>query len=316
MPLFGKPRPIAPTPAAEATEAAFVQQLLQSAQADAPPHATHVAWARFTTTARGVMAAGEVSGVHRVEAAQSSTVAQAPQGSAGTPTAGFTVDRVPLGTIPSSIRGAELLTKLGGGVGLKWAGAGALAGSIATVLILLATGSILVATNRAEPPPAANTAVAIARSQRLQPPGSSTAAHQEPTIIGQNALLTAPSSSFDPVAQAEVQQPLTSAPVQQAAGGRTPRQSGSTVADEVKQIDAARRALRQGAAAKALGILAHYRQRFPKGALLPESEVVTIEALAHQGATRSAQARAEAFLRRSPRDPHAPRVRRWLASLQ
>jgi outer membrane protein assembly factor BamD (BamD/ComL family) len=82
----------------------------------------------------------------------------------------------------------------------------------------------------------------------------------------------------------------------------------------VKQIDAARRALEQGGLTEALRLLAHYRRSYPRGALLPEAEIVAIEALARQGATQSAQARAEAFLRRSPADPHAPRVRRWLAT--
>ena len=76
---------------------------------------------------------------------------------------------------------------------------------------------------------------------------------------------------------------------------------------------AARQALRANDAGKALHLLTQAQQRFRNGALVEEREALSIEAMARTGQSARASARAQAFVKRHPRSPHAADVQRFIA---
>ncbi len=86
----------------------------------------------------------------------------------------------------------------------------------------------------------------------------------------------------------------------------------SQLREESLAVMAARQALRANDAGKALHLLEQARQRFSKGVLLEEREALTIEALARTGQSERASARAQAFVNRYPRSPHAADVQRFI----
>ncbi len=86
-------------------------------------------------------------------------------------------------------------------------------------------------------------------------------------------------------------------------------QLGSRLQEESDALLAAREAYRAGDSARALQLLERARRRFPHGTLGQEREALTIQVLAQSGARGAAKQRAEAFLRRYPRSPHAADVR-------
>ena len=71
----------------------------------------------------------------------------------------------------------------------------------------------------------------------------------------------------------------------------------------------ARDALRAGDPGGALAMLEAARARFPRGVLLQERQVLTIEALAASGDRARASRQARGFLRQFPASPLASRVR-------
>jgi hypothetical protein len=88
----------------------------------------------------------------------------------------------------------------------------------------------------------------------------------------------------------------------------------SRLSDEAHAVLAARAALRSGNPGAALRELSAASALFPGGALVQEREALTIEALARSGQSGAASARAQAFLRRFPRSPHADDVRRFIVA--
>ena len=85
----------------------------------------------------------------------------------------------------------------------------------------------------------------------------------------------------------------------------------STLAAQVRQLDAARTAYRIGAYNDAIRLVEDYHREFPNGALAPDADVVTIEALVGKQDRSAAARHAHAFLAKYPKDPHATLVRQW-----
>ena len=82
--------------------------------------------------------------------------------------------------------------------------------------------------------------------------------------------------------------------------------------EELAMLERARGAVREGSGARALAALRAYSQRFPKGNLRFEAEVLRIEALASEGRTAEASKRAQRILKRNPRSVVAPRLERYV----
>lgn len=94
-----------------------------------------------------------------------------------------------------------------------------------------------------------------------------------------------------------------------AAATATPSSATNTLAAQVALLDRARAALAGGASNETLRLVARYRTEFPVGELLPDAEVVGIEALSALDDQPRLQERAAAFLDKHPNDPHAAKVR-------
>jgi outer membrane protein assembly factor BamD (BamD/ComL family) len=88
-----------------------------------------------------------------------------------------------------------------------------------------------------------------------------------------------------------------------------PTQSLANIADEVRLLDDARRALTEGDTNRALGALDAHAERFQDGALHQEAEVLRIQALLEAGSRDQAEAKAEQYLSAHGDSPHAKRVR-------
>jgi TolA-binding protein len=108
-----------------------------------------------------------------------------------------------------------------------------------------------------------------------------------------------------PRAPAKAQRQAPSAPERNQAERRP------GLGDELAFVESASRALRSGNPQVALGRLAEYRQRFPRGKLALEAQVLRIEALARAGRTSEAQRLARGFVKRYPNSPVAARIRRY-----
>jgi outer membrane protein assembly factor BamD (BamD/ComL family) len=73
----------------------------------------------------------------------------------------------------------------------------------------------------------------------------------------------------------------------------------------------ARAQLRGGDPHAAMATLERLQARFPKGVLLQEREVLTIQVLSALGDNAAASRKARAFLEAYPNSPHAPQLRRF-----
>ncbi|MDP9033365.1 MAG: hypothetical protein M3O50_01040 [Myxococcota bacterium] len=82
----------------------------------------------------------------------------------------------------------------------------------------------------------------------------------------------------------------------------------SSLAAEVAALDAARSALDTGGPDDALALLGRYLREFPKGKLVPEAEVMAIEAQAVKGERARVIRDATRFLDRHPNAPERTRV--------
>lgn len=112
----------------------------------------------------------------------------------------------------------------------------------------------------------------------------------------------------------EVEPPAEQAPAKsrsKAPPAPERAERGATLGDEVAMVESASRALRSGNPQAALGRLAEYRQRFPRGKLALEAQVLRIEALAQAGRGADAARLARGFLKRHPHSPVAARIRRY-----
>jgi hypothetical protein len=101
------------------------------------------------------------------------------------------------------------------------------------------------------------------------------------------------------------------------SGNVSPRRSSETASGdqltaESAALAEARSRLRAGDATGAEAILSRMSQRFPRGVLNQEREVLTIEVLDARGQTAAAKARARAFVRAHPKSPHSEKLRRSL----
>ncbi|GEM_PF-1019216 len=154
--------------------------------------------------------------------------------------------------------------------------------------------------------------------------------------LGSTALVSEASAPFvapgaRPGAQAAIVEPaapLTASPVprtfdQQARATAEPTPEATpvaapsaprgTIAEEIAAVDRIRAALRAGDAPGAERELLAYRARFAAGTLVPEAELLALEAVAMRGDGAATAAAARAYLARHPRSPHAARARALLA---
>jgi hypothetical protein len=186
--------------------------------------------------------------------------------------------------------GAATAKAAGASLGVKLAGGALLVGVVAGAGVML---------TRREPAPAIGSTpgagwVASAATPAARPTAAVTPA-PEPEAL-------APRSAADGEPQ----------PAERAAARRDntkPESPALKLKAEAALIGEAQRALGAGRAAEALERLTQYDQRFAGGALRSEADATRVFALCQSGRLREGEAAKQAFLRRYPSSPAAPRVR-------
>lgn len=118
-----------------------------------------------------------------------------------------------------------------------------------------------------------------------------------------------PPSEPDVVAEVEeAEQPEVKLP--QVAEARP--SSATTLAEEGRLLAKAHKLVQSGQPQQALEVLRQSASRYPRSVLYQEREVLTIEALGATGALAAAEQRAQRFLERYPKSPHAGRLKRFV----
>ena len=164
------------------------------------------------------------------------------------------------------------------------------------------------APNERATPAADHAAAAEAPSLPTAPPGPSGRSRPEPAPPPEPSAAPSPAPPpAAPPAPAPTSTPSRSA---SAGPGRTAQpepRSADTLDEEVRLLQGARDRLAADPAG-ALRFADQHRVRFPRGVLAQEREIISIEALSHQGRDAEAQARADRFRRSYPGSAHLDRL--------
>lgn len=88
--------------------------------------------------------------------------------------------------------------------------------------------------------------------------------------------------------------------------------TATTLAEEGKLLAEAHRLVQSGQPQRALTVLRASQSRYPRSVLAQEREVLTIEALYASGSSGAARQRAQQFMKRHPKSPHAERLQRFV----
>jgi hypothetical protein len=143
-------------------------------------------------------------------------------------------------------------------------------------------------------------------------PEQTAAALTEAMPAAAPAVVAAPPLAIAPIAPAQQAHPRTSARKEPPAAA--PAQSQPDLTHEIASLDAARAALRRGAANEALQALDRYdAEHALKGSLQLEAGALRIEALFSRGDRALASKLARSFLARHPKSPYAAAIRKLLA---
>jgi hypothetical protein len=129
------------------------------------------------------------------------------------------------------------------------------------------------------------------------------------------ALPTNPTETVTPLESLERERPAEAshrAPSNAAMAPSAPVE-GASITNEIRMLDAARRAQAGGDAAGAIRALDDYKREYPRGALAEESVLIRIEALARLGNVTAARSLAKKFRATHPDSPHLRRIDSILA---
>jgi hypothetical protein len=92
-----------------------------------------------------------------------------------------------------------------------------------------------------------------------------------------------------------------------------PASAASSISDEIRVLDEARRAIASGDSAAAKRALEQHRRQHPRGALAEEAVLLQIESLVKQGKRSAARSLADRFRASHPNSPHLRRIESVLA---
>jgi hypothetical protein len=260
----------------------LLKSLLSAARDEQPNQAV----LRRTLTAVGIGSA---------VTATASTASAASAGIGGAAAAPGAVGAASLG----SAKGIASTTLL---VVVKWLGAGAMAG-------ILATSAIYAVSEPALPAPDAAPAAAVkVTAPAALARGRSGIVPTTPLLDEERAQPELPAAPV--MASASAAPPVAlSAPAPQPLSVSAEVDPKAPLAAELALLDSARQALAAGNAARALQSLNDYDVRFEHPNLAPEALYLRLEALTLQGDKSGTQAVARRLLRSYPTGPHAARAR-------
>ena len=153
--------------------------------------------------------------------------------------------------------------------------------------------------------------VAEAPKVRLESPARAEApANRTPDVAPSRSTSTAPRADAVSASRSSVTSPGgVNAPVQIVG---SPPSATEASASEGALLLRARRVLASDPA-EALELTRQHARQFPTGALIPEREVLAIEALAGLGRTAEARAQLAAFRQQFPASPHLARLQALLS---
>ena len=269
-------------------------ELLKSLLSAARDEQPHPAALRSTLTAVGVGSAVTAT-------ASTAAAASASAGVAGAAAAQGVVGAASLG----SAKGVASATLL---IVVKWLGAGAIAGIVATSAIYAVSKPAL-PTSSAMPSTivTVTTPAPIGKAHTAALPAAPEA-QEERTEPELPAVPTSTSTSASTSA-APVTSLAAPAPAPQPLSVPAEVDPAAPLAAELALLDGARQALAAGNAARALRSLNDYDVRFEHPNLAPEALYLRLEALTLQGDKAGTEAVARRLLRSYPSGPHAARAR-------
>jgi hypothetical protein len=190
---------------------------------------------------------------------------------------------------------------------LKWLGLGLLAGSVVAV----SAGSVLSPAERAPAVATASPVVATVAAPPLRTVAALAPVPLAPTAAPSASPLRVAASGSASSAAHETVAPT--APNASVAAFEPPANARQTLADELRELDRARARLAAGDASGALGDVARFEARYPRGRLRQEAVLVRVEALAAAGRCADASSAAASFLAQHPNSVLAKRARSLLA---
>jgi TolA-binding protein len=124
----------------------------------------------------------------------------------------------------------------------------------------------------------------------------------------------APTSTVTPLESLERERTPAEAPHRASGAAATPVPAASaSISDEIRMLDAARRAEASGDSAGAIKALDDYKKQYPRGMLSEESVLLRIQALARLGNRTAARSLAQKFRAAHPDSPHLRRIDSVLA---
>lgn len=149
-------------------------------------------------------------------------------------------------------------------------------------------------------------------------PAAAPPAPVAPVSVAPSALERVAAPTPTPAAASDSSEPsdVASPSAPAAPSSRRPGSDASSndLARQIARVDAARQALAQGQAARALQLVTAYRAEFPRGAFRPEVAAVEVEALVKLGRVTEARALAGRFQSAYGSGPLADRVERLVGS--
>jgi TolA-binding protein len=117
---------------------------------------------------------------------------------------------------------------------------------------------------------------------------------------------TVPESKPRPVAAPEAAPPQAPS----TAKSRPVASVAPDLRDEIRLLDQARAAMREGEGSTALALLGKYARKYPRGQFRQEAQVLRVEALKQSGDEQAAVALGKKFVAAHPESPHVERVER------
>jgi hypothetical protein len=143
--------------------------------------------------------------------------------------------------------------------------------------------------------------------------GATTRGSAEPSELASSMAHGNPTSIERAMAPARVSIAHESLQLTAATPGAAAPSTSASIQEELSLLDRARVAVRAHDAHRALGLLDDHSQRFAQGVLLPEAQVLRIEALTASGETQRARALGRSFLQQYSGHPLADHVSKLIA---
>lgn len=295
----------------------FEARLLDAARRDRRQPDVQRAWRRFADSVTSIAAAAEpTSGVHSVDPDPGGAVAGPRTRSASGESSPLANPRAP--TPParalqpaSSGAAANGLTETSWAVtrwgAARWLAMGAVLGSSLTAALVTLSGYEQV---QGWPPGHGGQPV-VSSSGSVEATADAQRERQvpSPAIRRQSPGVHAPDDAPRPPDDPPTLRPNPARPRPAVADAEPTAARAHSIAAEIRALDAARAAGSRGEHERCLELAERFSRDYPNSALLPDAEVLAVEALAALGRRKAATERASRFLSHHPADPHAERVR-------